>query len=170
MNSNEFIKKTHHKGTYAGVHFSEATKDAIEEFINLNGIPNAPHRDKMHTTLLYSRKRCPNYKPKGELKPILVGKPGQWQVWESQPDSEGNVSNCLVLEFNCPALNSRHNQLMQEHNATFDYPEYKTHITFSYNVGEMDCSKLPLYNGPIEIVEEYGEELDLDWAKNNSNG
>ena len=169
MKSNEFIRKTHHKGTYAGVHFSESTKDAIMDYIEAHGIPNAPERDKMHTTLLYRRKRCPNYVPQGEVKPTLRGRPGAWQVWESQPNAfDQRTTNCLVLEFECPELVQRHKDLMTEHNATFDYPSYKTHITFSYDVGEMDCSKLPPYAGPIEIVEEYGEELDLDWAQNNT--
>lgn len=168
MKSNEFIKKTHHKGTYAGVHFSEETKDAIMDYIAANNIPNSPERDKMHTTLLYSRKRCPNYVPQGELNPAMRGKPGAWQIWESQPDSDGNKSNCLVLEYDCPELTARHNELMEEHQATFDYPEYKTHVTFSYDVGDMTKEDLPPYKGPIDIVEEYGEELDLDWAKNNT--
>lgn len=167
MKSNEFIKKTHHKGTYAGVHFSEETKDAIMDYITENKIPNAPERDKMHTTLLYSRKRCPNYEPASEV--FMRGKPGAWQVWESQPDSTGKVSNCLVLEFECPELNERHEQLMQEHQATFDYPEYKTHVTFSYDVGEMNHKELPPFESDIEIIEEYGEVLDLDWAQNNTN-
>ena len=167
MKSNEFIRKTHHKGTYAGVRFSEETKNAIVSYISQNNIPNAPERDKLHTTLLYSRKRCPNYEPAGEV--FMHGRPGAWQIWESQADSEGNKTNCLVLEYECPELVARHNELMEEHGATFDYPEYKTHITFSYDVGDMSKEDLPSYEGPIEIVEEYSEELNLDWAKNNTN-
>jgi len=168
MKSNEFIRKTHHKGTYAGVHFSEETKNAIVEYIKNNNIPNATPVDKLHSTLLYSRRRCPNYKPQGELNPALHGTPGEWHVWEGQADDDGHCPQCLVLEFDCPELNERHDYLMDEHNATFDFPEYKTHITFSYDINDMDIDGLPDYEGPIEMVEEYGEVLDLDWAQNNA--
>lgn len=163
MKSDEFIKKTHHKGTYAGVHFSESTQDDLKKFMMMNDIPNPVPRDKLHTTLLYSRKRCPNYVPRGLIDPPLVGKPTGFEVWPSQ---EGN--NCLVLKYDCPELTQRHKDLMSEHGATFDYPEYRTHVTLSYDIGDMDISSLPPYEGTIEIVEEYAEELNLEWAKNNT--
>lgn len=168
MKSNEFIRKTHHRGTYAGVRFSDATKEAITEYIKENDIPNGTAKDQLHCTLLYSRKYCPDYEPAGKLDQMIVGKPGQFQVWEGQPDEDGHKPNCLVLEFECAELVDRHNELMEEHGATFDYPEYKTHVTFSYDIGDMDDSELPEFTAPIEIVEEYGERLDLDWAKNNA--
>jgi len=168
MKSNEFIKKTHHKGTYAGVHFSQETKDAVANYIKENDIPNPTPTDQLHTTLLYSRKRCPNYEPRGELNPTLRGRPGAWQVWEGQPDEDGHKPNCLIMEFDCPELTARHNELMEEHQATFDFPDYKTHITFSYDIAEMDIKDLPEFSGPIEMVEEYSEVLDIDWAQKNA--
>lgn len=165
MKSNEFIKKTHHRGTYAGVRFSESTQDDLKKWMIMNQVPNPVPSDKLHTTLLYSRKRCPNYVPRGPIAPAYTAQPGNFEIWPSQ---DGN--NCLVLTFECPELVQRHKDLMQEHGATFDYPEYKTHVTLSYNVGDLTTEDLPAYEGLVEIVEEYGEELDLDWAQNNANG
>ena len=169
MKSNEFIIEAKLKGTYAGVHFGDDTKDAVDLYIKENGIPNATPTDKLHCTLLYSRKHCPNYEPLGQLEPMLRGKPGAFQVWEGQPDDDGNKPNCLIMEFDCVKLSARHKELMDEHDATYDFDEYKTHITFSYDIGEMDIKDLPEFTGPINIVEEYGEELDIDWAENNAN-
>lgn len=168
MKSNEFIRKTHHKGTFAGVHFDEESKDALMDFIKENNIPNAPERDSMHTTLLYSRRRCPDYEAAGKIDPPYVGTPTDYQIWESQEDEDGDKTNCLILEFKCQELVDRHNSLMEEHNATFDFPTYKTHITLSYDVGDMQTEVLPEYTGPLRMVEEYGEVLDVDWAKNNT--
>ena len=167
MKSWEFITEDSQKGTYAAVRFSDDTKTAIKEYIEEHDIPNATPNDKLHCTLLYSRKHCPDYEPQGKIEPMLRGKPGAFQVWEGQPDDDGNKPNCLVMEFDCAKLTARHKELMDEHKATFDYPEYKTHVTFSYDIGDMDVDDLPAYNGPIEIVEEYSEDLDLDWAQNN---
>ena len=168
MKSSEFIIEDKQKGTYAAVSFSDDTKNAIKEYIDENDIPNGTPADKFHSTLLYSKRYCPNYEPQGKLEPMWEGAAGKFHVWEGQPDDDGHKPNCLVMEFNCAKLNARHKELMDEHNATFDFPEYKTHITFSYDIGEMDIKQLPEFNTPIEIVEEYGEDLDLDWAQNNA--
>jgi len=167
MKIKELIEKKQ-PGTYAGVHFNDETKDALMSFIKENKIPNPPPKHKMHTTLLYSRTPCPNYKPRGEINPAYVGKPGQYNIWESQPDEDGNKTKCLVMEFDCPELNKRHEYLMKEHGASFDYDEYKTHVTLSYDVGDMDIKDLPKFDKSLEITEEYYEPLDLDWAKANT--
>ena len=167
MKLNEITKKTP-DGTYAGVRFSDKTRDAIAKYIADNNIPNAIKDHKLHTTLLYSRKYLPNYKPRGELEEVLVGKPIKFEKWPSQPDEDGNVSKCLVLKYDCPDLVNRHEDLMKEHDATFDYDEFKPHVTFSYNVDDLQCKDLPEFDDDIEISEEYGEDLNLNWAKDHT--
>lgn len=159
-------------GTYAAVTFSQATVDDILRYIKTNNIPNAISPEKMHCTVLYSRKYCPDYVPMGTIDPPWVGTPTGLEVWESRgKNRDEDPSRCLVMKFTCDELTKRHNQLMKEHNATYDFPEYKTHITLSYNIGDMDIANLPSVNDTIpvvEIVEEYGEDLDLDWAAKNA--
>jgi len=168
MKSNEFIRKTHHKGTYAAGHFSNETKEAVQEYIKENSIPNPTPTDKLHATILYSRRNCPNYVAQGDIEPPYIGTPGEFQIWKGQPDDKGHEPNCLIMEFDCPELTARHEELMDEHNALYDFDEYKTHITFSYDVADMDINDLPDYTGPVEVVHEYGEVLDIDWAQNNA--
>lgn len=163
----DLFEAASHKGTYAAVKFSDATKDAIKAYIKDNEIPNGVPRSKLHTTLLYSRKHLPNYKALGKLEDPLIGVPGTFEVWESSSEPK---TRCLVLKFKCSELDARHEQLMTEHKATYDFPEYKTHITFSYDIGDMDHTDLPPLGDEfaIEIVHEYQEDLDLNWAKNNT--
>ncbi len=161
----DITEKKQNKGTYAGVKFSDKTKKSIEGYIKDNDIPNPLSTDKMHSTLLYSRKFCPKYTPLGEMEEALIGNADAFESWESQPDDDGNKSNCLVLKYNCDALKDRHESLMDEHGATFDYDDFTPHITFSYDAGDLDPKKLPKFEEEIEIVEEYGEDLDLDWAQ-----
>ena len=156
-------------GTYAAVHFYDDTVDNIKTFIEENEIPNAVPADKLHTTLLYSRKPCPDYEPMGTYKHMMTGTPTEFDVWQSQPDDDGNRSNCLVLKYDCDELVDRHNHLMDEHDATFDFDEYRPHVTLSYDIGDMSIDNLdPEKIGPINIVEEYGEDLDQNWAKDNT--
>ena len=156
------------KGTYAGVHFTKETLNNIKDYMESNDIPNPLQNSKMHSTLLYSRKYLPNYKPAGKYEEPLKGEPVKFEKWPSQPDSEGKVSMCLVLLYDCPDLNARHSELMKEHNAEYDFDDYNTHITFSYDVADFRTNQLPEVKFDIELMEEYMEDLNLDWANSNS--
>ena len=164
----DVLEEKHQIGTYAGVHFSEKTKNEIHEYMQLNHIPNELSPSKLHTTLLYSRKYLPDYKAVGKYDKPMIGIPGNFDIWKSNGE-DGEPTNCLIVEFECEELNERHDNLMKEHKATYDYPKYKTHITLSYDCGELDPKKLMPFKKivkKIEIVEEYQEILDLNWAKN----
>lgn len=155
------------KGTYAGVYFDEDTKQVVQKFIKDNDIPKPVNVDKLHTTLLYSRKFLPEYEALGELDEPLIGTPDELVVWKTQGDGDKPPSNCLVLKYDCPDLVSRHKELMKEHGATFDYEEYNPHITLSYDIGDLDIDELTDVKKAIKrvvICEEYGEDLKLDWA------
>ena len=166
MRLEELTEKSDEKGTYAGVRFDDQTVKSLQKYIKDNKIPNAIAAGKMHCTLLYSKKHLPEYKPSGDIDPPMKGTPTDLEKWKSQPDDDGNVSQCLVLKFDCDELVERHKKLMDEHKATFGYDEYKTHVTLSYDIGDMEIKDLP----PVDIKEliinkEYGEELSTDWAK-----
>lgn len=165
MKLNEVANK---KGTYAGVRFTPETLKNVEQYIKQNNIPNPLDISHMHSTLLYSRKYLPNYKAEGKYDDIMIGKPTGFKVWESQLDDDGKTSMCLVLTYKCPALDKRHEYLMKKYDAEYDYDDYKTHITFSYDVGDFDHTKLPDVDFDIQINKEYQEDLNLDWAKSNT--
>ena len=161
------LKQT--KGTYAGVHFDDDTNDAIIKYIKINKIPNGLAKHKLHSTVLYSKKHCPDYKAPGKLDPVLIGTPTDFDVWESNPDN-GPKMKCLVLKYDCPELIARHKQLMKGHDATYDYDKYEPHVTLSYDIGDFDIDKLSKVEDVISkivIDDEYHEDLDLDWAVNH---
>jgi len=154
------------RGIYAGVKPSQETKENLADYMEDNKIPLPVKADKLHTTILYSRKHLPNYKPAGKLDVPYVGKTVGFTVWKTTPeDPNEEKANCLVLKFKCPALVKRHEELMKEHGATFDYDKYETHITLSYDIGDLDVSKLPEVDFDLEFDTEYLEELNLNWAK-----
>ncbi len=153
MKLNE-VAKTTPKGSYAAVNFDTSTTDAVLDFIKENKIPNGLRANKMHATLLYSRKYFSNYKPVGKMEKPFVSKFSSFDIFESQ-----NGDKCLVLRFICESLTKRHKDLMKEHGATYDYDEYKPHITLSYDVGDLDPDKLPKFEKDIIITEETGSNL-----------
>jgi hypothetical protein len=155
-------------GTYAAVTFSPKTIAKLIRFCEENGVKNVLNADKFHTTLIYSRKEMPDYKAAGDLKTKLIGEPEELLIWKTRSeDKDKKPSNCLVLKYKCPALVARHNQLMKEHEGTYDFDEFTPHITLSYNIGDDSIDhlqeKLKEF-GEIEIDHEYTEKLDLNWA------
>lgn len=153
-----------HPGTYAGVRFSPATIESLEKYAKDNKIPHRIKGDHFHTTLLYSRKHLPKYSAAGPYEVPMNGSPTGFEIWPSQPDDKGKVKNCLVLTYSCPQLYQRHHKLMNQHGATYDFDEYKPHVTLSYDVGNLKVDKLPDFEDNLEIVEEYDEELSISWA------
>jgi len=167
----EIMEKKQPDGTYAAVHFDEHTTDKLQQYIKDNKIPNGVTPSKMHCTLLYSRKHLPNFKPIGDLEHAFEGVPTKLEKWPSQPDDDGKVSMCLVLKFDCPDLIKRHQTLMKEHDAIFDYDEYTPHVTLSYDVAGMkvkDLTDIKDAVDKISITQEYGDDLNLDWAKTST--
>lgn len=161
----QFLNEKEQKGTYAGVRFSPTTVENLSKFIEDNNIPNPVPPSKFHTTLLYSRKHLPNFKPKGNLDKPIYGKPKKLEAWNTR-----DGKNALVLTFKCKALEDRHSELMDQHDATYDFPTYKTHVTLSYDIGD-DFSIDSISASSIdelEIDKEYGEDLNLNWAKENT--
>lgn len=165
------LKEGSSRGTYAGVRFDTNTQTRIDKYMKKNNIPNRVPTNKLHTTVLYSRKFLPNYKPIGKLVPPLIGHPKKLVIWKTNPPAGGPSTNCLILIFDCKELVKRHKQLMKEHSATYDYDEYVPHITLSYDIEDItnvddlqDCKTI----GNIMIVEEYAQELDLNWAEKHT--
>lgn len=157
------------KGTYAGVHFDDDTKKRIKAYAIENEIPDRLQSRKLHSTLLYSKTYLPDFKAAGDLETPWVGVPKSFDVWESQPDDDGDTSNCLVLQYDCQELCDRHSSLMNEYDAEYDFDEFKPHVTLSYNIGDLDTSKLNAADiGDLNIVNEYQEELNLGWAKDET--
>lgn len=162
--TNIFEKKEEKKGTYAGLKFSEDTKKMITAYMDDNDIPNPLDVSKIHSTLLYSRNYLPDYIPDGQFEQPWKGKPTKLSIFGSNPKNGGDGSNCLVLEYKCSKQVARFDKLMAEHDATYDFDEYKPHITLSYDVGDLDYKNLPKIKKSLEIVEEYGEDLDLNYS------
>lgn len=145
-------------GTYAGVKFSTQTEDEIESFMEANKIPNPTPRNELHTTLLYSRKHLPKYAAAGKYKPPMIGKPVKFDYWETRESKK----MCLVVEYSCKMLYSRHQELMNLHKATYDFDEYIPHVTLSYDCGSFRLAEDVFGTFPrLEIVREYSEQLQF---------
>lgn len=157
--------KKESNGTYAAVRFDKESINIVEAFMNDNNIPNPLGPDKIHCTIIYSRKYIEDYPTLGAIDPPWIAKPKEFKIFTSQ---EGN--NCLVLTLSCDKLIERHDYIMENYDATYDFDEYNPHITLSYNCGDVELdqfnSKLDQIDD-LKIIEEYSEDLNLSWEKEN---
>lgn len=152
------------KGTYAGYRISQDDDDTIISLLKEIGVPNPIDKSDLHLTLLYSRKYLDNYEPSS--KTDIWAYPSKFHIFKGQ-----DGKNILVLMLDCNECIKRHKYLMQQHDATYDFPEYIPHLTLSYDIGDWfdaDVSninkefkdKLPK---EIHINSEYMENLELEW-------
>lgn len=139
-------------GVYVAAKASKTTSNFIDNFIQAYNIPFSQKIIDYgkHVTLCYSR---------APMNPFFINKrcdylalPAGWHVFEN------NGNRDLVLKLNSNKLVERWNYF-RSCGASWDYPEFTPHITFSYDIGDFDETRLPDYTGVIFLDEEYAEEL-----------
>lgn len=140
-------------GTYIAVKFDEATLDRIESIQKQLNLYNIVPRDKLHSTICYSRVDVP-YFP--DETPKVIGKSKGLLIFN-------NDKRALVLTIDSPYLVSKH-ELTKELGATYDYPDYIPHVTLSYDIGYISYDESQVPEIDIGITTEYVEALDLDWT------
>lgn len=144
-------------GTFAGVNFDAATLGALTSYMKAQGIPNPVPKEDLHTTLLYSRKNLPNYEPLAKYQSPYVATPTGLEIFQTR-----SGKNCLVIPLNSEDLHQRHADLMIDHDAEYDFDEYRPHVTLSYDAGDIKPEDFQPFDRPINIVGEYKEDLDED--------
>ena len=140
-------------GLYVAAKFNESTLDRIEELQRGLKVPNPVPRDKIHSTICYSRVNVPYVTASGSFE---VATSGHLEVWQTQ---DGPT---LVLLLDSEYLRCRH-MYAKALGATYDFDEYNPHITLSYNVGPLSFKGKHDIN--IVLDREYKEPLQLDWEK-----
>jgi 2'-5' RNA ligase len=153
-------------GAYIACKFSEDTQNTLYKFAEDLNLTDIVPKDKFHITVIYSKTPITtNFKAKGDYKTPLLVQPKELTVFGTR---EGN--GALVLELYAPELAQRHQYLMKKYDLAYDFPEYKAHVTLSYDVGKgfeiPTISLKPLTD--LEVTNEYYEPLNKDWAKQNT--
>jgi hypothetical protein len=140
-------------GIYVAVKFKQETLDAIQAFQDQNKIPNPVAQEDLHSTIVYSRNKI-DWKPEDNLNLRVNTDASILEVW----DTRGG-SRCLVWHYYSPFQHRRFEAAMAK-GATYDFPEYKCHITLSYDIGDFDADAINKPDFPILLDHEYVEVLD----------
>jgi len=145
------------KGTYVEFPVTGRTKANLVEYILGLGLPE-PTWD-FHVTSVYSRE------PIDYVLDVVETPPYQANALGLMFLKGGNNGLCLTLRINCPAANrswARATAL----GATWDYPDFKPHITLTYDLDIDVLLGQNLYvptSMGLTFKQEVVRELDLDW-------
>lgn len=153
-----YLREEHQEGLYVAAFFSDETNNLLAGYCSKNNIPNSVPAPSLHTTIVYSRVPVLGFEPNHTLEVPVNTTYAKLDVWETQAGPK-----CLVLHFFSPYLHIRFQEAMSL-GATYDFDEYKPHVTLSYDIGDLDHTKLPAITFPLVIAGEYSESLDLDDA------
>lgn len=157
-------------GTYAAVEFDDDTIENLTEYLNYltaaMGLKEPIDPKDFHTTIVYSRKTVPDFKPATYDEPTTVTpkKNRGYRLELFGPDK-----TTLVLTYRSPLLQERFDAA-RKLGATTDFPDYSPHVTLSYNATKAAAKgakwlkqfKLPEF--PLVITKEYVDAIDEDWA------
>ena len=137
----EITKPVVDPGIYMCAKFDQASCEALKNVQKTLGITkNAVSAEKMHTTIVYSRKTV------------------DVEKWDTKYGS--TIVGILESEY----LHSRFKDSIDA-GATYDYPDYKPHVTLAYDSMLDDISGVKrLLTLPVDltIIREEAESLDLD--------
>jgi hypothetical protein len=140
-------------GIYVAVKFKQETIDAIVEFQRRNNIPDPVSPEDLHSTVVYSRTNI-DWTPAERINLKVNTDSSVLETW----DTRGG-KRCLVWHYYSSYQHKRFDEAMAK-GATYDFPEYKCHITLSYDVGDFDTEALNKPDFPILLDHEFVEELD----------
>lgn len=87
------------------------------------------------------------------------------ESWTPTPRSVARLGDegAIVLFIDAPEL-ARRWQELKDHGATWDYPEYRPHVTITYEPDDVDLSKVEPFRGTIVLGPEVWEVVDKGTA------
>ena len=163
---NSIIKKLYEKtGVYVGVKCDESCTKPLKEYFE-DKIPNVIPYDDFHSTLAYS-KTWFEYNPTESEFSADIDK---LHIFKNE--KLGHTA--LVILLKSKGLEDRHKEIHKDKNASYDYNEYKPHITMSYDVSSMTekdlnyvmseefLSELKQSNIKITGGKEYSDKLEIN--------
>lgn len=110
--------------------------------------------DDLHVTIVYSKAAIEwnDFQEKSNTITVTTG----------ERSIKVFGKGAAVLVFECKELRDRHNEFIDA-GASFDYPEYHSHVTISYEVPEgLDVSQIKPYAGKLVFGAEHFESVNTE--------
>lgn len=141
--------------------------DDIIEWAKSQGLKSMLSSDELHVTICYSKEKFVwgDLKPSKEKLTVAAIKPDDKDPPVRQMEMFGKEKNVLVLQIESDELHKRWQEFCDE-GASYDFPEYKPHITITYNGNDVDVDidKIEPYQGKIVFGPEKFKKIEKQWA------
>jgi hypothetical protein len=128
--------------------------DDVIAWAKENGFETTLEADDMHTTVAYSRAEV-DWNELGDSFDTLRSTGGDRSL-------ERFDGGAVVLRFDLAELSDRWQEFIDQ-GASWDFPEYKPHVTLSYAAGDLDLSTIAPYDGALDFGPERIEQLNENW-------
>lgn len=140
------------KGTFIGVKLTPESNLRLAGWMRQNLIQDPEPEGELHITLVIDKDKPIPYHPVKYGTPIPID-PSTYSI-----DIFGKDNNVMVLKFECPFLEDRHNKLRRKYGLSWDFPSYSPHITLTNTIQEIK-TELEVPNFELEFGREYMEEF-----------
>lgn len=139
--------------------------EKIIEWAKSQGIATTLEPDDMHVTVIYSKepfsREYTQMVEHQEEAPMYYGnhvvRGGKRSV-----ERLGENGEAIVLKIECPKMASEHYGF-RAMGASSDWPDYKPHITISWQADDFDETQAEPFGGDIVLSDIYVSLLDEDW-------
>jgi phage gp29-like protein len=122
------------------------------------GIASTVPADDLHCTILYSKTPVDWFDMAGEGWDSENSRVAPGGVRFVERFGHGEADAPIVLRFNAPDFRWRHDRMI-EAGASSDYPEYKAHITISYDAPDLDLAGIDPFVGELVFGPEIFEPI-----------
>jgi len=142
--------------------------DEVIRWAKSQGLETTLAADDMHVTIAFSRAPVDWFAVgtdwSGDENGHVRVRPGGPRAVERL--GEGDA---VALTFADDQLEWRHKRI-REAGASWDWPEYRPHVTLTWQAEGVDVSEIEPYTGPLVFGPELFSELDEDWKEKVSEG
>lgn len=146
-------------GTYAKLVPDRNSVTKLKEFCKASGIDSIPG-DKMHCTIVYSRRPVP------EIADFPINLPTSARIKGYKLlDNSNTGGQSLVCLLESNYLQQIFKTFTEDFGATWDYDEFIPHITLNYDWTGPLPEKVPQFS--VHFHQFKVEDLDLEWTSDN---
>ncbi len=139
-------------GTFVGAKLCPDTETRLLNWLAKTGMQNATPREDLHITIAGNKTRQFPWKPR-EYPPLEIDPSTMFL------DAFGEDDETLVLRFDSPELEERHQWALDTYGMDWDFEEYRPHITLGKNTG-VNPHDIPEPDFPLFIAREYSQPWD----------
>ena len=149
-------------GIYIEIGVSTGSKSELHKLVEESKPEHAlkvMKESSYHVTIAYSRKvPTGNYKPRNDKYRASIK---DLEIWDTMDGYDGK--HIIVAKLDSPELEAYWKYLKDTHNLTWDYPDYKPHITLmsgDFDAKDLTDLKSKLVGFKINMEGEKFEDLD----------